>query len=257
MEEFGESLDRYRAANSGVNDLVARRKPMLSVRGQIDHLKSRGVTFNLYSEEDAAEYLLYSNNYLRVSSYRVLFARQVEGSNVGNYVGLDFAHLVELSRIDRRLRSALREITLDIEHFAKVKLLRLCEECGEDGYAVVSDFLESLRHSERNRLLGGLRMRAREGARSDTYLGDLIGRYIDEMPAWVFLEAVEFGSFANFLALLLSTLGRPAHDPGALYSQEREVASQCGFAWIMHYQWVRLCGGNCGIQAECPHYRVS
>lgn len=44
-------------------------------------------------------------------SYGVLFLRQVDGCHVGDYIGLDFAHFIALSRIDRRLRSALREIT--------------------------------------------------------------------------------------------------------------------------------------------------
>lgn len=171
---------------------------MLTIEQQIAHLESKGVMFERCSEEDAARYLSSSNNYLRVASYRVLFPRQVDGPNVGAYVGLDFAHLVELSRIDRRLRSALREITADIEHFAKVKVLRFCEDCGEDGYRIVADFLASISHAERNRLLGGLRARARLDSKRDTYLGDLIDHYIDEMPVWVLLEASEFGVLANF-----------------------------------------------------------
>lgn len=199
MSEFCGALSSNSSAfASDLAELQSHRKPMLTVGQQIAHLKSKGVTFEFCSEEDAAEYLSSSNNYLRATSYRVLFPRQVDGPKVGAYVGLDFAHLVELSRIDRRLRSALREITADIEHFAKVEVLRLCEERGEDGYGIGADFLASLNHAERNRLLGGLRMRARGDSKRDTYLGDLIDHYIAEMPVWVLLEASELGVFVNF-----------------------------------------------------------
>lgn len=37
--------------------LIKDHKPLLTVEQQIEHLKSKGVTFELCSEEDAAEYL--------------------------------------------------------------------------------------------------------------------------------------------------------------------------------------------------------
>lgn len=107
MSEHGYVLPFSPSASaSGVVELRSHRKPMLTIEQQIAHLKSKGVMFERCSEEDAARYLSSSNNYLRAASYRVLFPRQVDGPNVGAYVGLDFAHLVELSRIDRRLRAA-------------------------------------------------------------------------------------------------------------------------------------------------------
>lgn len=48
------------------------RKPSLAVVEQIEHLKTKGVTFNLCTEEQAAEYLHTANNLLRTSSYRKL-----------------------------------------------------------------------------------------------------------------------------------------------------------------------------------------
>lgn len=35
-------------------------------------------------------------------------------------------------------------MTLDIEHFQKVTLLREMEDRGEDGYAIVADYMASL-----------------------------------------------------------------------------------------------------------------
>ncbi len=123
---------------------------------------------------------------------------QVEGARVGEYVNLDFGHLVALSKIDRRLREALLAAAVDVEHFAKLGLLNRAEAEGEDGYAVVQDYLESLNHADRNRVVGGLASRSRHGAGRDTYAGDLIEHYADACPMWVFLEVVEFGRFVDF-----------------------------------------------------------
>jgi hypothetical protein len=128
----------------------------------------------------------------------MLFSRQTEGAHIGEYVNLDFSDLVALSRIDRQMREAFLLACIDVEHFAKMRLLRLCEERSEDGYAIVSDFAASLNHAEHSRLLGTLKARASEGERHDTYSGDLIAHYLDDMPVWVLLEALEFGPFTNF-----------------------------------------------------------
>ncbi len=90
-------------------DGMRARKPMLTAKQQVEHLKSRGVRFELCSEGDAVEYLSDANNYLRAAAYRKLYFRQVDGDNPGDYVNLDFEDLVELSSIDRRLREALRD----------------------------------------------------------------------------------------------------------------------------------------------------
>ncbi len=173
-------------------------KPALTVTQQISHLKSQGVTFKLIDESEAARYLAEANNYLRTRSYRVLFSRQTEGTHIGEYVNLDFADLVALSRIDRQMREVFLLACIDVEHFSKMRVLRLCKERHEDGYAIVSSFAAQLSHNERNHLLGALRARASEGKRHDIYSGDLIAHYLDDMPVWVLLEALEFGPFTNF-----------------------------------------------------------
>ena len=38
-------------------------KPKLSLEGQIEHLKKKGVLFNIMNEESAKEYLTQHNNY--------------------------------------------------------------------------------------------------------------------------------------------------------------------------------------------------
>jgi hypothetical protein len=124
---------------------VPNRKPMLTIEQQIAHLEGKGITFDLMSRVDAADYLANKNNFLRVTSYREVFYQQLQGSDAGKYLNLDFAYLVELASIDRVLREVMIGITLDIEHFAKVKTLnRIAGTPGEDGYSIVKDFFVSL-----------------------------------------------------------------------------------------------------------------
>lgn len=179
-------------------------KPSLVVADQIDHLKKKGVTFDLCTEEQAAEYLHAANNLLRTSSYRKLYPVKLEGRHAGEYAGLDFEHLRVLSSLDRHLRECLLSIALDIEHFARMQVLDACEEHGEDGYQVVCDYAACLNHKGRNHLEGGLKSRSAEGGTHDDYSGDLIAKHIsasehlDRMPVWVLLEVIEFRAFCDF-----------------------------------------------------------
>ena len=47
-------------------------KPKLTIDEQIDHLKTKGVTFERCSEPEAAAYLTDVNYYFRVTAYRTL-----------------------------------------------------------------------------------------------------------------------------------------------------------------------------------------
>lgn len=122
--------------------MASMRKPWLTPSQQIAHLKSEGVGFRICSESAAEDYLRRNNNYFRLKSYRANFARVQGGPNDGRYIGLDFGMLVDLSIIDMRLRNEMLSLTLDVEHFAKVRLLSRMEERREDGYEVVRDFLQ-------------------------------------------------------------------------------------------------------------------
>ena len=97
---------------------------MSYIEEQIEHLKSKGVTFELCSEEEAAECLSDKTYYFKVAAYRALLDKRVGGERGGEYVGLDFGHLRDLAAIDHVLRYTLLPMTLNIEHFAIVKLMR-------------------------------------------------------------------------------------------------------------------------------------
>lgn len=94
--------------------LIKDHKPLLTVEQQIEHLKSKGVTFELCSEEDAAEYLSERTYFFKVAAYRFLFEKRVGGPRDGQYIDLDFGHLRALASLDRDLRYALLPLTLDV-----------------------------------------------------------------------------------------------------------------------------------------------
>ena len=175
-------------------------KPLLTVPEQIAHLKSKGITFDLCTEQEAADYLEHANNYLRATSYRKLYPVKLEGPNAGEYIGLDFAALMALSSADRVLRSALREICIDVEHFARVELINRCMAHNEDGYAIVSDYLAHQKARGNARIESTLRSRSASGKYPDAYSGDLISHYMDDLGGlsiWALLEVTDFGQFAD------------------------------------------------------------
>lgn len=170
-------------------------KPMLSIAQQIDHMKSKGITFTLCSEGEAASYLADRTYFFKLYAYRSLFERRVGGGRDGQYVGLDFGHLKLLSSLDRSLRYALLPMALDVEHFSRVKLINeVVERDDEDGYSVISDYFSSLNHADRRRRMGEI-----NGFLKDVYSGDLAQKYTlpDAMPLWVYLEMASFGTFVD------------------------------------------------------------
>jgi len=175
-------------------------KPLLDTSEQITHLVCKGVKFDIVSLDDAKAYLDKNNNYFKIRAYRKNFAKHPEGELAGQYINLDFAMLKDLAIIDMRLRYILIHMALDIEHFSKVKLLKVIEKSGEDGYQIVVDYLESLRKKDSET----------DGHRYDTlvnelfrntdspYCGGIIRKYDGEYPVWAFIEIIPFGSFIHF-----------------------------------------------------------
>ena len=119
------------------------KSPKLTVPEIIDYCKNElGITFNLMDEEMAKEFLKKNNFFFRLKQYCSTCPEQTKS---GKYVGLDFGHLVELSTIDMFLRKLLLKMTIDLEHYLKVKLVNDCQNNPADnGYEVVEKFLEIL-----------------------------------------------------------------------------------------------------------------
>ena len=172
---------------------MGTRKPILSIQGLIDHLKSKGVRFEIYNEADAREYLASKNNYFKLAAYRKNYAKHPDGDKKDKYIDLDFAYLVDLAVVDMLLRYQIVHMALDIEHHVKLKLLRKVEELGEDGYQIVKDYTDSLSEQQRVAFENEV-IRNKE----NIYCGDIINRYDGDYPIWVLIEIIPFGRLIHF-----------------------------------------------------------
>ena len=168
-------------------------KPRLSLDEQIQHLKDKGILFNIMDEESAKQYLKYNNNYYKLTSFRKNYDKHPGGENKGKYIRLEFAYLVDMSIIDMRLRYRIVEMALDIEHHTKLQLLRKIDEYDEDGYQVVKDYIDSLDDRHKKNFLSEINRNKRS-----IYCRDIIEKYEGNYPVWAFIEIVSFGELVGF-----------------------------------------------------------
>lgn len=171
--------------------VVYIQKRKLSYNQQIEHLKQKGVQFHKISEQDALHYLQYNTYLFKLSAYRKNYPKDITNTR---YLHLDFSNLVDLAVIDMYLRALIVKLSLNIEHFAKVKLLRqVTDNKHEDGYCIVREYLNSLDESSRHNILSELERNARS-----PYCKEAYAKYKDNFPVWVFIEIISFGSFLSF-----------------------------------------------------------
>ena len=168
-------------------------KPKLSLEGQIEHLKKKGVLFNIMNEESAKEYLTQHNNYFKLTAYRKNYDKHPDGENKGKYINLEFAYLVDLAVIDMRLRYRIVHMALDIEHHTKLQLLRMMDKFNEDGYKIVQDYLDYLGKTQRKICDSEISRN-----RGNIYCGDIVDKYDGAYPIWAFIEIIPFGRLVDF-----------------------------------------------------------
>lgn len=160
---------------------------------QVLDLKNQGVSFDLMNEKEAEHYLQCNCNLFRIKSYRANFDKATCGQKEGKYTNLDFGMLVDLSTIDMHFRNALMPITLDIEHFYKMKLLRTAEAHQEDGYELVQDFFNE---TGKANIIAEI-----DRGIASPYTKDLIQKRQAsdyDFPIWEIIEVVPFGRFIHF-----------------------------------------------------------
>lgn len=166
-------------------------KPKLSYSDQIQHLKRKGILFNEMPESEALHYLQYNSYLFKLSAYRKNYQKDITNTR---YLHLEFATLVDIAVIDMYLRSLMLKMSLNIEHYAKVKLLeRITKKDDEDGYSIVSDYLNGLTTSERTYIDLELARNAKS-----PYCRQAYAKYKGHYPLWVFIEIISFGSFISF-----------------------------------------------------------
>lgn len=169
---------------------IITKSPKLKVPEIIEYCKNNlGITFNLMDEEKAKEFLEKNNFFFRLKQYCSICPEQTKS---GKYIGLDFGHLVELSTIDMFLRKLLLKMTIDLEHYLKVKLVNDCQNNpADDGYEVVEKFLES--HLKLKEDIAKVNKNTSYGERS-------FEKYIAAPAVWNFVEMVSFADFISFYA---------------------------------------------------------
>ncbi|WP_326494239.1 Abi family protein [Aerococcus mictus] len=157
---------------------------MLKTEELIDKLKSKGITFKHYSENDAINFLNEHNYYVKLTAYKTNFPK-----HKNKYVGLDFKALIDLSTIDMYLKRWILSASLSVEHSLKVNLLKDIQERGIDEYEIVKNYRQKF-----PKFFNEIERRGQT-----VYVKKLFKKYNHpNYPVWAFLEIIPFGEFANF-----------------------------------------------------------
>lgn len=154
----------------------------LSINDQIAHMKDNGIMFNIVSEDSAKDYLEKNNYYFRLKAYAKNYEKYNSGPNKGKYYMLEFAYLIELAKIDMRLRSIIFSLTLDIEHYIKKQLINdIIKEDSEDGYSIVKEvfYIDELKDIE-------------DSKKGKSVCSDLVCKYQNDWPVWALVEVLSF-----------------------------------------------------------------
>lgn len=171
------------------------RKQKLSIEEQIKHMKSRGITFNHISEEQAEGFLIHNTYYFKLKAYAKNYDKYHSAENMDRYINLDFSYLQDLSTIDAHLRKLIFKMSLDLEHFLKVKMLNDFINTDEDGYKIIERFF-SIFPNLKNELV--------EKQKSST-CSALINKNKDDWALWNIVEVLSFRHFIDLYQLFYST----------------------------------------------------
>lgn len=164
-------------------------KQLLTAEELILHMEGKGIAFTIDDKEQAKDFLENHNYYMKLASYRANYKKYSCGAKNGQYIDLEFAYLRELSTIDMHLRYFVIRMSLDIEHFIKVRLLNAIENNpNEDGYKLIQAFVAQDS--------GLYPLKNIQKHKSSDYCKSLIEKYYSYFPAWVFVELISFGELA-------------------------------------------------------------
>lgn len=162
-------------------------KELLSTDELINHMKKKGIKFNITTENEAARFLKYNNYYFKLAAYRQLYLKIPENNvKSGQYQNLEFAYLQELSILDKDIRYLIVDMCLDIEHAIKVKLVNaVTSNPQEDGYEIVKSYLKKDKNLQMLKII--------RSHKSGEYCKNLINKYYPFFPIWVLVELIPFG----------------------------------------------------------------
>ena len=175
--------------------MTVERKQKLDVVGQVEHMKGKGIKFNIEDEIFARDYLQNNTYYFKLKAYQKLYDTYKSGDNLGKYINLEFAYLRDLATIDSLLRKKILSMAIDVEHYLKVKLLQDFNKSGEDGYDIIEAFKElDPEHFEKE-------IKNKSYGRA---CRDLVEKYKNDFAIWNFVEIISFKDFQQLYSLFYS-----------------------------------------------------
>lgn len=182
---------RYNSIKSYYRSSVhMMQRPKLTIKEQVEHMKSRGITFSVYTESEAETFLRNSTYFFKIKAFDKDF---VFNPTTNSYVNLDFAYLIELSTLDMHLRRLILHATLDIEHYLKVWLIRdISSNPNEDGYDIVDRFFTVYPDVKQTV----------EAKAENSMCKDLIQKLqIEGYAVWNLIEVLSFGDFIKLFTV--------------------------------------------------------
>lgn len=174
-------------------------KLLLTTDELIEHMKNKGISFNIVTEDEAKTFLQENNYYMKLASYRANYLKYDTGVKKDQYINLEFAYLKELSTLDMYLRYLIIKMCLDIEHALKVSLIAHVENNpNEDGYELIRKFIGCT--NQKGQPQNEYILKKIRGHKSSDYCKDLIDKYYPYFPVWVFVELISFGDLTYLVA---------------------------------------------------------
>ena len=175
-------------------------KVKLTVDEQITDMRTKNVQFEICSIEDAKKFLKYNNYYFKLKSYA---RNYVVNPQTKKYYKLDFAYLVELSKLDMHIRKIILEMSLDVEHYLKVRLMNdLSNNPLEDGYNIVEVFLQYNPSVQED---------IKRKASTYSFCSDLAEKHLNQynepekLAVWNIVELLSFGNFMELYTVYYQT----------------------------------------------------
>lgn len=177
-----------------------QEKRKLSVKEQIEDMIGKNVKFEICTTEEAERFLKYNNYYFKIKSY----ARNYNFDPIKKiYFNLEFAYLMELSKLDTYIRKIILELSLDVEHYLKVRLMNdLNNNSEEDGYNIVELFLKYHPNAKAD---------IQQKANKYSFCSDLAEKHLNEfneaekLALWNIVELLSFGNFMELYELYYQT----------------------------------------------------
>ena len=172
-------------AKKELNHLYGKKLTVLEI---ISYCKDTlGISFELKSEEEAVIFLSKHNYFFRLKQY----ADFGEKTKSGKFTNVDFGQMVELSTVDMFLRKLILKMTLDFEHYLKVKIINDSQEnSADDGYSVVESFLET--HNRIRNIIENL------SNSTNFYNRQVFEKYKEKPSVWSIVETLSFSDFIDF-----------------------------------------------------------